>query len=169
MRHRSFALLTFTAFGCGGVTLIDSSPIDGGSENRCTGDCPDTGLRSDATLPPSSPRDAGVPTDSSATEAAAIDALPADASAQDATDTCTVKQFACGGIFNCQIPRDYCETYNVDLDAHVGVYSCPDVPADCGCTPSCDCVAPQARSNCQGTFSCTEDGGIVVTSCQLDR
>src|SRR5689334_22146893 len=104
MRHRSIAILSLAAaFGCGGLTSIDSSPIDSGTESHCTGDCPDTGLRSDATLPPQSPRDAGGATEGGAVDVSAeasvpTDATTTDASAMDAsmTDGCTaINQFSC--------------------------------------------------------------------------
>ena len=70
-----------------------------------------------------------------------------------------VGAFACGDTF-CMEGVAYCERQASDLIGSADSYECKPIPAACGGTPSCECLAEETC----GT-TCTEDGGGFTLTC----
>jgi hypothetical protein len=62
-------------------------------------------------------------------------------------------QFACGHLF-CQLDTQFCQRFGNDIGGEPDGFACTELPAACGSTPSCACLAGVAcGENCEGAAS----------------
>lgn len=101
---------------------------------------------------------AGVGGEAGATESAALDTDPADASGAPAAASIACGTLACDGA------TQYCRRVlggMHPLPGHPssGSYACVALPDRCLATPTCACVAPGPL----GAHTCNDANGVVVT------
>lgn len=68
-------------------------------------------------------------------------------------------QFACGAYF-CSQKSEYCTKFSSDVGSEPDTFSCTPIPAGCGATPTCACLA---GVTCGDVCAATNDGGLQVT------
>jgi hypothetical protein len=68
--------------------------------------------------------------------------------------------FPCGQTF-CDLATDYCQVAGSDIGGEPNGYGCVPLPAACGDTPACDCLAAEPCFD----FGCgtSPEGGLSIT------